>query len=74
MSHSKLHAGDIVDINLPGHKHHGKRGTIVRLKHQEGAEFADVSLYGERRCKQFLAVDLTLVQEVQSEIPGLPDL
>lgn len=73
MNQPNLHVGDTVDVDLPGYKHHGKRGTILRLKRYEGVEFADVSLYGERRCKEFLAVHLKRVEIIHGEIPGLPN-
>jgi hypothetical protein len=74
MNTPKLHVGDVVEaIDLDGYKHNGKHGTILRLKRLEGEEYADVSLYGEKRCKQFLAFHLKRVDAVQGEIPNFGD-
>ena len=71
MEQLELHVGDEVEVDLPGYKHHGKRGVILRLKSHHGIDYADVRLYNHKRSIEFLAVDLKLVNATQLEIDGL---
>ena len=71
MNQSNLYVGALVDVDLPGYKHHGKRGVILRLKSHHGIDYADVKFYSHKRSIEFLAVDLKLVDATQLEIDGL---
>ena len=44
MNQDNLYVGALVDVDLAGHKHHGKRGVILRLKNHHGIDYADVRI------------------------------
>lgn len=73
MNEQELYVGCLVEVDLTGHKHHGKRGVILRLKHERDIEYADVRLLGMKRAVEFVAFHLkpVILDATQLEIPGL---
>lgn len=73
MDEQKLYVGCLVEVDLPGYKHHGKRGVILRLKTERDIDYADVRLFGMKRAVEFVAFHLkpVIVDVTQLEIKGL---
>lgn len=71
MNAQQFSVGDVVEvIDLPGYKYNGKRGEIIRLKRNDGLNFADVRLDGKRRSVEFFTLHLKRLDMIQASLFG----
>ena len=63
-----IEVGDLVTINSPGSKYHGKQATVIRLKVEQfqgqEVQLAEVTIAGERRAVE---VQLSWLRRTEGE-------